>query len=212
MKNLLNTITLGDSLQIIKSLPDKCFDLLLTDPPYGHELESSPENIERTGGTWAAKYGNKIKNWDKAPTPAFWAELFRVSKNQIIWGGNYFSLPPTRCFNVWQKLTIGESFTMAMCEYAWTSFNTNAKIWKFAPQDPQRFHPTQKPVALFMRQLEEYARPGMLVLDPFCGSGTTAIACHRLGLDFVAIERDPDYHAASLARLEAERSQLLLPL
>ena len=210
--DLLNTITLGDSLEILKTLPDKCFDLLLTDPPYGHEHESSPENIERTGGTWAAKYGNKIKNWDLAPSPEFWTELFRVSKNQIIWGGNYFNLPPTRCFNVWRKLTISENFTMSMCEYAWTSFNQNAKLWEFAPQDKARFHPTQKPVNLIMKQLQTYAEPGQIIFDPFSGSGTTAIACHRLGLDFVAIERDPGYHADSLARLETERAQLLLPL
>jgi site-specific DNA-methyltransferase (adenine-specific) len=210
--DLLNTITLGDSLELLKTLPDKCFDLLLTDPPYGHALESYPENIERTGGTWASKYGNKIKKWDEAPSPYFWSELFRVSKNQIVWGGNYFNLPPTRCFNVWKKLTISENFTMAMCEYAWTSFNQNAKCWEFAPQDKARFHPTQKPVNLIVKQLQTYAGAGQIILDPFSGSGSVAIACHRLGLDFVAIERDPDYHRASLDRLANERAQLRLPL
>ena len=91
----------------------------------------------------------KIIGWDVAPGEEYFKELFRVSKNQIIWGGNYFSLPPTRCFLVWRKLTISESFTMAMAEYAWTSFNGNAKVFECAPQgaskDP-RFHPTQKPV------------------------------------------------------------------
>lgn len=224
--NLINTITLGDSLEILKTLPDKCFDLLLTDPPYGKGGDNQTEGrfgnkgsrfekyrpVCRTDGTGAAKHGNKIASWDESPPPEFFDELFRVSKNQIIWGGNYFNLPPTRCFNVWRKLTISENFTMAMCEYAWTSFNQNAKLWEFAPQDKARFHPTQKPVHLIMKQLQTYAEPGQIIFDPFSGSGSTAIACHRLGLDFVAIERDPEYHAASLDRLATERAQLLLPL
>ena len=135
-------------------------------------------------------------------------EMFRVSKNQLIWGGNYFALPPTRCFNVWKKLTISEKFTMAMAEYCWASFNANAKIWEFAPQDPSRFHPTQKPVALFCRQLEEYTKPGDLILDCFSGSGTTAIACHRMGRRFICIERDAVYWRKSCERLENERKQM----
>ena len=93
----------------------------------------------------------KIIAWDTAPGEDYFKELFRVSRNQIIWGGNYFRLPPTRCFLVWRKLTISEKFTMAMAEYAWTSFNSNAKVFEHVPQDNtgQRFHPTQKPVALY---------------------------------------------------------------
>jgi len=217
----INTIQLGDCMNYLKQLPDKCVDLLLTDPPYGGSIcrtggrAAKCENgeklkVERTGGTWACKYAKKIKDWDEAPSEEVFAELFRVSKNQIIWGGNYFNLPPTRCFNVWRKLTISEKFTMAMCEYAWTSFNSNAKFWEFMPQDSERFHPTQKPVALIARQIEEYTEPGALILDPFSGSGTTAIAAHRLGRRFICIEKDTDYYAASIARLEKEKTQLLL--
>lgn len=227
MKDLLNQIHLGDCLEFMKQLPDKCIDLVLTEPPYGKgnaeydtrlryggrwDKYKNGKALSRTGGSWAKKYEKKISDWDVAPTKEVFSELFRVSKNQIIWGGNYFELPPTRCFNVWRKLTISEKFTMAMCEYAWTSFNANAKLWEYTPQDAYRFHPTQKPVDLIMRQLEEYAKPGMVIFDPFSGSGTTAIACHNLGLDFICVERDPDYHAASVARLNKHREQMLLPL
>lgn len=223
MKDLLNKIHLGDCLEFMKQLPDKCIDLVLTDPPYGGSVcrtggrtsryESGERlQVSRTGGTWAEKYGKKVAEWDKAPAQEVFDELFRVSKHQIIWGGNYFNLPPTRCFNIWRKLTISEKFTMAMCEYAWTSFNDNAKFWEYMPQDSCRFHPTQKPVDLIMRQLEEYAEPGMVIFDPFSGSGTIAIACHNLGLDFICVERDPDYYAASVARLNKHREQMLLPL
>lgn len=127
-------------------------------------------------------------------------------------GGNYFNLPPTRCFNVWKKLTISESFSMAMAEYAWCSFNENAKIYECAPQDPNRFHPTQKPLSLIMWQLEKYSKPDDIILDPFSGSGTTAIAAHRLGRRFVCIEKDAEYHAASVKRLDDERRQGRLDL
>ena len=213
-------------MDILRSLPDKCIDLVLTDPPYGKGGDKQTEGrfgnkgsrfekyrpVTRTGGTLAEKYEKKIAAWDIAPTQEVFDEIFRVSKHQIIWGGNYFTLPPTRCFNVWRKLTISEQFTMAMCEYAWCSFNSNAKFFEFAPQDPTRFHPTQKPVALIARQIEEYTEPGALILDPFSGSGTTAVACHNLGRRFICIEKDPDYHAASIKRLEEEMRQMKLPL
>ena len=213
-------------MDILRTLPDKCIDLVLTDPPYGKGGDKQTEGrfsnkgsrfekyrpVARTGGTWAANYGNKIAQWDTAPSAELFAELFRVSKNQIIWGGNYFDLPPTRCFNVWRKLTISEAFTMAMCEYAWTSFNSNAKFWEYMPQGEDRFHPTQKPVPLIMRQLEEYATQDMLILDPFAGSGTTAIACHNLGMRCISVERDEDYCRKANERLRAHKQQMLLPL
>lgn len=101
---------------------------------------------------------------------------------------------------------------MAMCEYAWCSFNLNAKFWEFAPQDASRVHPTQKPVALIARQLEEYAESGMTVLDPFAGSGTTAIAAIRQGCRFICCEKDPDYYVAAVERIKRETAQLRLPL
>lgn len=159
----------------------------------------------RTGGTWATKYEKKIIGWDVAPGAEYFRELFRVSKNQIIWGGNYFSLPPTRCFLVWRKLTISESFTMAMAEYAWTSFNGNAKVFECAPQGAskdQRFHPTQKPVALYTWVFKQFAKPGDRVLDTHLGSGSSRIAAYGQDLDFTGIEIDKGYFDQSVERFE----------
>ena len=137
----------------------------------------------------------KIIAWDVAPGEDYFRELFRVSRNQIIWGGNYFALPPTRCFIVWKKLTISENFTMAMAEYAWTSFNENAKVFEHVPQGKpgDRFHPTQKPVALYKWILSRYAKPGDRILDTHLGSGSSRIAAWDLGFDFVGCEIDKVY-------------------
>lgn len=230
MANLINHVFpghgefwLGDCRDLLATLPDKSIDLVLTAPPYGMggnaqmdgrfgNKNSRFEKYRQMAGGGHWKYGNEMTVWDEAPPPEIFTELFRVSQSQIIWGGNYFDLPPTRCFNVWRKLTISEHFTMAMCEYCWTSFDTNAKWFEFAPQDKERFHPTQKPVALISRQLEEYAEPGMTVLDPFAGSGTTAIAAIRQGCRFICCEKDRAYFDAAVARIQRETAQLRLPL
>lgn len=172
----------------------------------------------RTGGTWAAKYNRQggafsadTRCWDVAPGPEYFAELARVSKNQIIWGGNYFWLPPTRCFIVWRKLTISENFSMAMCEYAWTSFNDNAKWVEYTPQgtcNERRIHPTQKPVALYQWLLSKYAQPGQIILDTHVGSASSLIACHRAGLRYVGFEIDQTYYDMAKERLDAELAQL----
>ena len=231
MKSFENKIINMDCLDFLKKCPDNYFSLVLTDPPYGGGKQDAWKGkkrsgfggrfdkyhieikCERTGGTWAKKYQEgkqNIKHWDYAPSQEVFDEIFRVSKNQIIWGGNYFNLPPTRCFNVWKKLTISEKFSMAMCEYAWTSFNDNSKVWEFAPQDPNRFHPTQKPVDLIAKQIALYSKENDLVLDCFSGSGTTAIACHNLKRRFICIEKDPEYWEASVKRLEEHQRQLSL--
>lgn len=166
--------------------------------------------VERTDGTWAAKDESKIKHWDIAPPTEYFNELARISKNQIIWGGNYFALPPTRCFIVWKKLTISEKFTMAMCEYAWTSFNENAKLFECAPQgsvNEPRFHPTQKPIPLYTWILNNYAKKGDKILDTHVGSASSLIACHKLGFQYVGFELDEDYFKLASARLEAVKSQ-----
>lgn len=164
----------------------------------------------RTGGVSAAKFGDKIEHWDVAPSMEYFNELARVSKNQIIWGGNYFPLPPTRCFLVWRKLTISESFTMAMCEYAWTSFNDNSKWIEIAPQNDgghKRFHPTQKPIKLYSWQLRNYAKEGFKILDTHLGSGSIAIACHDMGFDLTGYEIDKDYYDAAVKRLKNHQKQ-----
>lgn len=177
------------------------------------------KNVRKPDGTWGyANWRNvgeeirkKIVAWDVAPGEDYFKELFRVSRNQIIWGGNYFRLPPCRCFLVWRKLTISESFTMAMAEYAWTSFNANAKVYEAAPQSTAqepRFHPTQKPVKLYQWQLSLYAKPGTKILDTHAGSASSLVACHRAGLDAWGFEIDPGYYARANERLKTERAQI----
>lgn len=176
-------------------------------------------SARRTGGTWATKYQTRtggifetadIKHWDIAPPEEYFRELARISRNQIIFGGNYFALPPTRCFLIWDKVNISESFTMAMCEYAWTSFNDNAKIFRYPPQDKARFHPTQKPVALYEWILNRYAKKGDKVIDTHAGSASSLIACHNLGVNFVGCEIDEEYFKLANERLKAAQSQLSL--
>lgn len=169
---------------------------------------------KRTGGTWSAKKGyNKVAEWDVAPSDEYFDELFRVSKNQIVWGANYFGLPPTRCFVVWRKLTISEKFSMAMAEYAWTSFNRNALVFEAAPQgtpDDPRIHPTQKPVELYEFLLNSFAEKGDRILDTHLGSGSSRIACDELGFDFVGTEIDPQYFAMHEERWKKHKRQLRL--
>lgn len=165
------------------------------------------------GGGYAEKYNKRDDGifWDVAPSQEVFEEMFRVSKNQIIWGGNYFDLPPTRCFVVWEKLSISESFSMAMCEYAWTSFKgMNAKLWKGTPQGTAqfpRFHPTQKPIGLYRFLLHHFAKEGDRILDPFLGSGSSRIAAYEMGFEFVGIEKDEDYFKQQEARFQDWTSQ-----
>lgn len=170
--------------------------------------------VSRTGGTWAQKYDKKIIGWDIAPSEDYFKELFRVSRNQIIWGANYFpNMPPTRCFIVWRKLSISENFSMAMAEYAWTSFNRNAKVFECAPQgkksDP-RFHPTAKPIELYKWILVNFAKEGDTILDTHLGSGSIAIACHELGFNLTGIEIDEEYYDKSLERIKRYQKQMTL--
>ena len=154
----------------------------------------------------------KIVAWDVAPGKEYFDELFRVSRNQIIWGGNYFSLPPTRCFLVWQKTNVPQDFTMAMCEYAWTSFNANAKVFEFAPQGKpgDRFHPTQKPVELYAWIYKNYAKEGDKILDTHLGSGSSRIAAYDAGLDFWGYEIDKVYFELQEERFAKHAAQISL--
>ena len=198
-----------------------------------YEIKANEPAItaSRTGGGWAEKYqpeikahresspggsrknydqGANIQHWDVAPPPEYFIELFRVSKNQIIWGGNYFALPPTRCFLVWRKLTISEKFTMAMCEYAWTSFNDNAKWIELAPQGNAkevRFHPTQKPVALYTWILNNYAKKGDKILDTHLGSQNSVKACIKLGFEYMGFEIDKTYFDLGCKSVEDFKAQ-----
>ena len=191
-----------DCLEYMRTLPDKAFQLAIADPPYG----GAKETVGRTGGTWAAKYGTHINEWDKAPEQEFFDELSRVSENQIIWGANYFTMPPTRCFIVWKK-HIPEDFTMSMCEYAWTSFNANAKVCEcssLGTKDDPRFHPTQKPVDLYAFCLKHYAKPGDRIFDPMMGSQSSRIAAYKMGFDYVGCELDKEYFDKGCERFNRE--------
>jgi len=219
----------ADCVDVMRNIGDKEIDLVLTDPPYGgggnnHEWDNKKKGkfgglfakydikATRTGGTWSKKYQetNNIKHWDIAPEFEVFEEIFRISKEQIIWGGNYFELPATRCFLIWKKLTISENFSMAMAEYAWTSFNKNAKIFEFAPQDSTRFHPTQKPVQLINWCLNNHSKENDLIFDGFAGSGTTAISCIKTKRRFIGCELDKEYFEKACERIETELRQGVL--
>ena len=158
-----------------------------------------------TAYSWTVKYSmNKVCTWDVAPGDDYFKELFRVAPFAIVWGGNYFSdkLPPSRNFIVWDKLTISETFTMSMCEYAWTNIPGNAKRIEAAPQGKDRFHPTQKPVVLYKKLLQWYSKPGYKILDTHVGSGSIAIACIDMGCDLTGCEIDPHFYEKAIGRIE----------
>lgn len=204
-------ISCEDCMDLMARYDDNYFDLAIVDPPYGggnHQM-----NNLRTAGAWAAKYGKKINEWDKPPTKEYFKELFRVSKNQMVWGANYFSMPPTRGFVVMVKPFISETFTMAMCEYAWTNFDCNAKVfyWKKDKKDSElRFHPTQKSVKLYEWLLKNYAKEGDKILDTHMGSGSIAIACHYAGYDLTACELDKEYYDQAMERINNQTRQIKL--
>ena len=195
-------ITNEDNMELMARYDDNHFDLAIVDPPYG--LGSSVVN---SGGRFK-KYENKNGNWDKEiPKDEYFKELQRISKNQIIWGGNYFDLKPTKCFIIWDKKQ-PQGISFAMCEFAWTSFNKVAQIFSTRTQgQEQRFHPTQKPVKLYEWLLMNYANKGDKILDTHLGSGSIAIACHNLGFDLTACELDKEYYDAAMKRLNDHKLQ-----
>ena len=184
-----------DCMDYMKTLPDNAFDLAVVDPPYGI-------GDKFKGGKTGKMNFNEIvdKRWDKAPADDYFKELFRISKKSIIWGGNYFPLPPSRAFICWDK-GVSEDFSLAMCELAWCSFDGLAKIVRIpVPHDGNKIHPTQKPVALYRWIYKNYAKPGMKILDTHLGSGSSRIAAWDAGLDFVGTEIDEQYF-----KMEEER-------
>jgi site-specific DNA-methyltransferase (adenine-specific) len=187
-------------MELMARYPDKYFDLAIVDPPYGISINNSG----RLG-----HYGGKGKKWDnEIPTQEYFKELFRISKNQIIWGANYFNMPPTRCFLIWDKQQ-PQDVSFASCEYSWTSFDKSAKTFYMRPQnaDDYRIHPTQKPVKLYEWLLMNYAKEGDKILDTHLGSGSIAIACHNLGFELTACELDKDYYEAAIKRLDQHKAQ-----
>jgi len=209
-------ITNEDNMELMARYPDKYFDLAIVDPPYG---------IGMDGGSIGK--GKKLtkKNWDSsAPPKEYFNELFRVSKNQIIWGGNYFILPLTKSWIYWDKMQDGFAETFSSGELAWSSFNLPMKQIRYKYQGNYegyenkittksskphllKIHPTQKPVALYKWILDKYAKQGDKILDTHLGSGSIAIACHDYKFDLTACELDKEYFDKAMERLNNHMAQ-----
>lgn len=188
-----------DCMEYMKSISDKFFDLAIVDPPYGIDKKSTHRRGKLKNR--CLNSGN-IQRWDTRPSKEYFEELFRVSKNQIIWGGNYFNLPPTRCIICWDKMQPWPNFSQI--EIAWTSFNSPAKIFKYDNRTDDKIHPTQKPISLYAWILKNYAKSGNKIFGSHLGSGSNRIAAYKLGFDFYATEIDKDYFEAQEDRFRRE--------
>jgi len=196
-----------DCMTRLREAPDNHWDLAICDPPYGIGADKkNAHSCIRDGSSW------KDVNWDNSvPNAKYFHELKRVSRNQIIWGGNYFldHLPSTQCFLIWDKGV--RDFSLADAELAWASFQSSVRI-KTIPRvqlqvEGNKFHPTQKPIKLYKWLLQNYAKPGQTILDTHLGSGSSRIAAYDLGFDFVGIELDADYFAAQEERFARHIAQ-----
>ena len=206
------TITNEDNMELMSRYPDKYFDLAIVDPPYGLGIDGQKKSVNKN-----PKHNRKEhlrKNWDNSiPSPAYFNELFRVSKHQIIWGGNYFTkyLEPTKAWIFWYK---GQNdLTMSDGEMAWTSFETvtrQVEINRAQLISQNTFHPTEKPYKLYKWLLDKYAKPNDKILDTHLGSGSIAIACHDYGFDLTACELDKEYFDKAMKRIKLHQSQLKL--
>ena len=196
-------ITNEDCMDLMARYEDNYFDLAIVDPPYGIDVKT--------------RVFDDGKKWDnEIPKKEFFDELFRVSKNQIIWGGNYFLdyLSATPCFIIWDK-KMTDNHLMSMSEFAWTSFKTKNLIFRQPPVgdrgfyniDGKRIHPTQKSIKLYEWLLMNYAKENDKILDTHLGSGSIAIACHNLGFELTGCELDKDYYEAAMKRIEQHKQQ-----
>lgn len=193
-------ITNENNLDLMKRYSDKYFDLAIVDPPYGIGISKD-----------TVRHMHKKKDWDnEIPSKQYFDELFRVSKNQIIWGGNYFDLPPSQGFYIWDKKQ-PENFPLAMCEYAWSSIQKPAKIWSLSVMKEQnKIHPTQKPIELYEWIIMRNAEKDYKILDTHLGSGSIAIAIdiinkrEQLNLQFVGCELDIDYYNKAIERIKSQ--------
>jgi len=221
----LNKIYNSDCLEGMKLLPDNYFDLAIVDPPYGinapkMQMGSTPKGNRE--GYPAVSTAQRLKgrllnnssfNWDnERPTAEYFQELFRVSKNQIIWGGNYFDLPPTRCIVCWDKVQPWENFSQ--WEMAWTSFDAPAAMFRYSntggANAEKKIHPTQKPIKLYRWLLDKFGKPGFRILDTHGGSCSSVIACEDMGFDYVAFEIDKDYYNDAIRRVNEFKKQAKL--
>lgn len=188
----------GDCMEFMSGCNAEQFDLAVVDPPYGLERF-------KKGGSHVNKHGSENGQWNnEKPTPEYFDELFRVSKNQIIWGANNFELPTSEYFIIWQKSN-AEDFSFAMCEMAWTNCKVPAKVYKklhISVDDKNKIHPTQKPIELYDWILTRYAKPGDTILDTHGGSMSSVIAAYDMGFDITCIELDKDYFDAAVKRIK----------
>lgn len=202
-----------DCLQLMKLFGNGQFDLAIVDPPYG--LGSRLIDGGKKGGMGSLRKlaDDKVEGWDIAPTEEYFTELKRVSKKQIIWGGNYFLdyLGATDGFVVWDKMNGTNPLTDA--ELAWKSFEGTTRIFRmhhFSAGYEDKIHPTQKPTKLYEWLLKKYAKQGDKILDTHCGSGSSAIACYKNNFEFMGIEIDKDYFEKSIKRFKQFASQTSL--
>jgi site-specific DNA-methyltransferase (adenine-specific) len=205
----ISQVTNEDCMQLMSRYPDKYFELAIVDPPYGININTSIGRRKRNKKSNYHKFAGHDAN---IPSCDFFKELFRVSKNQIIWGGNYMTehLPPSSCWLLWDK-GFSEDVTFAQFELAWSSFKTSAKKYDYnAAKNLNRIHPTQKPIELYKWLLKNYANEGDKILDTHLGSGSSRIASDKMGFDFYACELDKDYFEAQEKRFKDYKSQLIL--
>ena len=182
----------------MKRYPDKYFDLAVVDPPYGIGISKNPFRQKQIK-----------KDWDSGvPDASYFTGLLSISKNQIVWGGNYFPLHPSQGFIIWDKIQ-PETFSSSMCEYAWSSFQSPAKMFRLhvVTAENNKIHPTQKPVKLYEWILLNYAKPGDKILDTHVGSGSSRIAAYKHGFDYVGFEIDKDYFEAQEKRFNDFKAQ-----
>ena len=210
-----------DCMQYMKTIPDKWFDLAIVDPPYGIgqpkqgnlkgykgrdslEIRLQKNRISYGRGKLINRSIQAMNSdWDFfTPEKEYFDELFRISINQIIWGGNYFALQPNRCFICWDKVQPWENFSS--CEYAWTSFDFPSSLFRYDNRTGLKIHPTQKPIKLYGWLLEKYAKKGDRIFDSHLGSGSSRIAAYKLGFDFYATEIDKYYFEAQEERFRKE--------
>ena len=211
MNKFINKIIQGDCLELMAELPDDSYDLAITDPPYNivsQQLRGIGSRIDKTG---------KMNEWNNIkPTQEYFDELFRVSKHQIIWGANNFTLPDTEYFIIWYKKQTVANFASA--EYAWTNCRMPAKVFEhsihkemaYRKKHGGKIHPTQKPVALYQWLLQNYANKGDTILDTHMGSGSSVIACLEEGFDYTAFEIDKEYFDSANKRIKEYQQQLKL--
>ncbi len=197
----INEVIFGDCMDYMSTLPDKAFDLAIVDVPYGINKDGQKQSTGGNGGRKA----HEFRGWDnKIPEPEYFKELFRVSKNQIIWGANYMTpyIPPSMGWIFWDK---GQRINQSDGELAFTSFNRALRVYTCNRVELLKegtIHPTQKPIVLYFWILKNYAKHGDKILDTHLGSGSIRIAAYKMGLDFIGIERDEYYFDAQEKRFK----------